>query len=73
MLFLRVDHLLSGPAIICAPWFELDGRYLRKGPKGEILAEHLNDTWCIAGNCHSSLTFTSRACIHFGGKSARSL
>lgn len=70
MLFLRVDNLLTGPSVISAPWFELEGKYLRKGPSGEILAEHVNNTWCIAGNCYSSLTFTSRACIHFGARSA---
>lgn len=66
MLFLRLDQLVSQPKLISAPWFELDGKYLRKGPTRELVAEHVNDNWRLEGAYCFSLTFISPACVHYG-------
>jgi hypothetical protein len=52
--------------VISAPWFELDGKYLRKGPTGELVAEHENFNWRVEGIYCFSVTFLSRTCVHYG-------
>jgi hypothetical protein len=68
MITIQFTGLLGTPEQIGpAPYFEADGRHLRAGPHGQIVARHEHLHWelGIGGRSFSGWECTDRATVHF--------
>jgi hypothetical protein len=66
MLFIHLTNILPGrPTVIGpAPWFQLCGGQIRRGPDGKVIAEHVKDAWHAGGQYFISMVIRDRACVH---------
>jgi hypothetical protein len=67
VLYLYLTNILPKRPLVIgpAPWFQMSGNVLRRGPSGESVAEYSKNSWLVRGEYYTAIRFGDRACVQF--------